>query len=66
MTDSTFEAHPLLDPELTVHQPAVLRYLYKSYLEVRDNRERYNQFLNSIFQPMGEERPLEANLTTAA
>lgn len=66
MADSTFEAHPLLDPELTVHQPAILRYLYKSYLEVREDRERYNQFLNTVFQPMGEERPLEANLTTAA
>lgn len=61
-----FEAHPLLDPELTARQPAVLRYLYRIYREIRNDPEQYNSFLNSIFQPKGVDRPLAANLTTAA
>ncbi len=66
VADTPFEAHPLLDPELTAHQPALLRYLYRIYLEIRNDPERYNAFLNSVFQPRGVERPLQANLTTAA
>lgn len=66
VTERPFEAHPLLDPELTARQPALLRYLYRIYLEIRNDPERYNGFLNSVFQPKGVERPLQANLTTAA
>jgi hypothetical protein len=61
-----YEGHPLLDPNLSNTQPATYRHLYKWYLHARENPGEYNRFLNKIFHPVGETRPLAANLTTGA
>ncbi|MFN8547221.1 MAG: hypothetical protein U0527_04425 [Candidatus Eisenbacteria bacterium] len=63
--DAILQAHPFLDPRLSESQPAVLRNLYKRYLEMRENAEAYNDFLNRILRPVGEKRPLQSNLVSA-
>ncbi|MCB9465759.1 MAG: hypothetical protein H6682_18860 [Candidatus Eisenbacteria bacterium] len=66
MTSQAFEAHPFLDPEISVNRPDILRYLYNQYLDVIRSRDKYNGFLNTLLHPAGEERLLEANLATSA
>lgn len=64
--DAILQAHPFLDPRLSESQPAVLRNLYKRYLEMRENVDAYNDFLNRILRPVGEKRPLQSNLVSAS
>jgi len=66
MTTSGYESHPLLDPSLPENNPEVLRHLYRRFLKIKESQEAYNDFLNLVFHPIGEKRPLQANLTTAA
>jgi hypothetical protein len=66
MTVPARAAHPLLDPNLTKDNPEVLRHLYKQYLEAKEGEEGYNAFLNQVLHPLGEKRPLPANLVTSA
>ena len=60
-----YRAHPLLDPSLSETDPASFRMLYKRYLEALRSPEGYNDFLNRMLYPVGEERPLESNLESA-
>lgn len=60
-----YTAHPLLDPTLSETDPAAFRLLYKRYLAIIQGTERYNDLLNRMLYPPGEERVLESNLETA-
>ena len=66
MATSAYQAHPFLDPTLAESNPGMFRHLYKWYLQIRDHPDHYNLFLNKILNPLGEKRPLQANLTTAS
>lgn len=66
MPTPVIQAHPFLDPNLPNSNPAVFRYLCKWYLQIRENPNEYNTFLNKIFHPVGETRGLQSNLVTAA
>lgn len=63
--DEVLQAHPFLDPALSENRPAILRSLYKEYLEIARSEEAYNRFLNKLLHPESEMRPLETNLATA-
>ncbi len=66
MLTPALQGHPFLDPDLVNNDPGAYRHLYKWYMQIRESPEQYNDFLNKIFHPIGERRPLQANLTTAA
>ncbi len=57
-----YAAHPLLDPSLSETDPTSFRVLYKKYLGILQGAERYNDLLNRMLYPVGEERSLETNL----
>lgn len=59
------KAHPFLDPHLSDNDPGVLRHLYRLYLRMRGSESAYNDFLNQVLRPVGEDRPLQSNLVTA-
>jgi hypothetical protein len=61
-----YTAHPLLNPALSDADPAAFRLLYRTYLRILHGTERYNDFLDRMLHPPGEEeRPFESNLETA-
>ena len=60
-----YRAHPLLDPSLSEADPTAFRMLYKRYLEILRSPEEYNDLLNKMLYPVGEERSLEQNLESA-
>jgi hypothetical protein len=60
-----YRAHPLLDPSLSETDPTSFRMLYKKYLEALRSAEGYNDFLNKMLYPVGEEQSLESNLESA-
>ena len=66
MAISLYQAHPFLDPSLAESNPGTFRHLYKWYLQIRENPDQYNLFLNKILHPVGEKRPLPSNLATAS
>ncbi len=66
MTASVLQVHPFLDPHLSENRPDIVRYLYSQYLSVQQGGEAYNEFLNRLLHPVGDERLLEANLATSA
>ncbi len=66
MPAPVYQAHPFLDPCLSSHNPAVLRHLYKWFLEIREDENAYNSFLNKIYHPTNEGRPLASNRVTSA
>ncbi|MFB3907288.1 MAG: hypothetical protein ACE15D_02695 [Candidatus Eisenbacteria bacterium] len=59
-----YRAHPLLDPALSESDPTAFRMLYKDYLGILQGSERYNDLLNKMLHPPGEEHRLESNLET--
>jgi hypothetical protein len=60
-----YSAHPLLHPAVSEVDPSVFRMLYKQYLEIIEGEEgAYNDFLNRLLRPSGEQQPLESNLET--
>lgn len=65
MEPTTYNAHPLLDPKLSETDPTYFRILYKKYLGILQGVERYNDLLNKMLYPLGEEHVLESNLETA-
>jgi hypothetical protein len=60
-----YGAHPLLDPNLSEVDPTYFRLLYKKYLGILQGSECYNDLLNKMLHPPGEEHVLESNLETA-
>src|SRR5690606_6433125 len=64
--DAVLDAHPFLDPKLSERRPDILRFLYKQYLTMEASVEGYNQILNKLLHPAGDERSLESNLATAS
>lgn len=60
-----YRAHPLLDPSLSETDPTAFRMLYKKYLGILQGSERYNDLLNKMLYPAGEEHDLETNLRTS-
>jgi hypothetical protein len=66
MQPPVIQAHPFLDPKLSETNPSTYRHLYKWYLQIQENQEQYNRFLDMILHPVGDKRPLQANVTTAA
>ncbi len=65
LTRPDYRAHPLLDPALSESDPTSFRMLYKKYLGILQGVERYNDLLNKMLYPPGEEHVLESNLETA-
>lgn len=65
LTGPNYGAHPLLDPNLSEVDPTYFRLLYKKYLGILQGSERYNDLLNKMLYPSGEEHVLESNLETA-
>ena len=64
--DVVLDAHPFLDPDLSERRPDILRFLYQQYLSMERNVDGYNEFLNTLLHPAGDERSLESNLATAS
>lgn len=60
-----YSAHPLLDPSLSETNPTAFRMLYKRYLGILQGSDRYNDLLNKMLFPIGEERALQSNLELA-
>jgi hypothetical protein len=65
MEKPNYDAHPYLNPNLSIHDPATFRALYRQFLRICKDDDTYNSFLNKMLRTGGKEESLGGNLKQA-